>query len=220
MPTPIVLLAQGTAVTQVPAPAPLAPPVQSAREGFNAQGVPQTLDAVRSMRSQRGELSDQLTSALGRRATLARQYEEASVAQKPALEARIQQLDDRILGIEQEIARTGQLISRAPGQFLTQSEQINFGQLSDMRADSTAIMVVLTIFVLCPIAISIARNIWRRGSLPNTKVVDSELNERLRRLEGGVDTIALEVERISEGQRFVTKLLAEREKERLSAPRE
>jgi hypothetical protein len=50
--------------------------------------------------------------------------------------------------------------------------------------------------------------------------VDSELSDRLRRLEGGVDTIALEVERISEGQRFVTKLLAEREKDRLSAPRQ
>ncbi len=216
MAQPILLFAQQTAVTQTPAPAPPAPP----GNGFNADGVPQTLEAVRSMRAQRGELSDQLTSALGRRATLARQYEDASEAQKPALEARIQQLDERILGIEQEIARTGQLISRAPGQFLTQSEMPNLGPFVDMQTDMTAIVSVLSIFVLAPIAISVARLIWRRSSLPKVTAVDSELSERLRRLEGGVDTIALEVERISEGQRFVTKLLAEREKERLTAPRE
>lgn len=41
-------------------------------------------------------------------------------------------------------------------------------------------------------------------------------DDRLSHLERAVDAIALEVERISEGQRFTTKLLAEREAE---APR-
>jgi hypothetical protein len=35
-------------------------------------------------------------------------------------------------------------------------------------------------------------------------------NERLARIEQAIDAMAIEVERISEGQRFVTKLLAER----------
>ena len=35
-------------------------------------------------------------------------------------------------------------------------------------------------------------------------------NDRMTRLEQAVESIALEVERISEGQRFTTKLLAER----------
>ena len=35
-------------------------------------------------------------------------------------------------------------------------------------------------------------------------------DERMTRLEQAVESIALEVERISEGQRFTTKLLAER----------
>lgn len=211
-------------MTQGPAPAaPPALPTALTGEGFDAQGVPQTLEAVRSLRAQRSELSDQLVSAAGRRTSLARQIESAPAAQKPALEARIQQLDERILGIEQEIARTGKLISQAPGQYLTQSEQPDFGNFTnftDMRPDFTAISVVLTIFVLAPIAVSVARLVWRRASHTPTKLADTELNDRLRRLEGGVDTIALEVERISEGQRFVTKLLAEREKERLTAPRE
>ena len=40
-------------------------------------------------------------------------------------------------------------------------------------------------------------------------MVFNEMAQRLERVEGGVDTIALEIERISEGQRFVTKLLSE-----------
>jgi hypothetical protein len=36
------------------------------------------------------------------------------------------------------------------------------------------------------------------------------LDQRLERIEQAVDAIAIEVERISEGQRFTTKLLADR----------
>ena len=47
------------------------------------------------------------------------------------------------------------------------------------------------------------------GESPSTHgvVVD---DERMTRLEQAVESIALEVERISEGQRFTTKLLADR----------
>lgn len=37
-----------------------------------------------------------------------------------------------------------------------------------------------------------------------------DANARLARIEAAVDTIAVEVERISEGQRFLTKLQSER----------
>lgn len=39
------------------------------------------------------------------------------------------------------------------------------------------------------------------------------LEERLGRIEQAIDAMSVEVERISEGQRFTTKLLAERTKE-------
>lgn len=47
----------------------------------------------------------------------------------------------------------------------------------------------------------------RAASLP---APDPRAEERLARIEAAVESIAIEVERISEGQRFVTKLLAER----------
>ena len=50
---------------------------------------------------------------------------------------------------------------------------------------------------------------WERGAqrpLPPSP----EITTRLERIEQAVDTIAIEVERISEGQRFVTRIMAER----------
>ena len=52
-----------------------------------------------------------------------------------------------------------------------------------------------------------ARNSWIRGSQPPPRQVD---DSRLDRLEAAVDAIAIEVERISESQRFTVGLLAER----------
>ena len=49
----------------------------------------------------------------------------------------------------------------------------------------------------------------RKGQAELPKGVD----QRLERIEQAVDSIAIEVERISEGQRFTTKLLSERANE-------
>lgn len=52
-----------------------------------------------------------------------------------------------------------------------------------------------------------ARRLERDGSAPRQS---SDVSERLARIENAIETMAVEVERISEGQRFTTKLLAER----------
>jgi hypothetical protein len=45
-----------------------------------------------------------------------------------------------------------------------------------------------------------------------------EVHDGLAQLQRAVDAIAIEVERLSEGQRFTTKLLAEREREAAQIP--
>jgi len=45
---------------------------------------------------------------------------------------------------------------------------------------------------------------------PESPALGAYAEERLARIEQAVDAIAIEVERISEGQRFTTKLLSER----------
>lgn len=48
---------------------------------------------------------------------------------------------------------------------------------------------------------------------------NGDTSMRLERIEQAIEAMAVEVERISEGQRFVTKLLAERAKETLPPSR-
>ena len=70
--------------------------------------------------------------------------------------------------------------------------------------------------MLYPLIRAWARRLEARGAptaLPSREVV-----ERLDRIERAVEAIAVEVERVSEGQRFVTKLLAEKPAAKLRAP--
>jgi hypothetical protein len=50
----------------------------------------------------------------------------------------------------------------------------------------------------------------RLVSQTRPSLVGMQVEERLQRIEQAVDAIAIEVERMSESQRFVTKVLAER----------
>lgn len=66
--------------------------------------------------------------------------------------------------------------------------------------------LALTAYIFRGIFSLIARHIDARAR-PG---LSSETEQRLARIEQAVDSIAVEVERISEGQRFTTRLLAER----------
>lgn len=70
------------------------------------------------------------------------------------------------------------------------------------------IMVGVTI-IGAPIARAIARRI-ERGITGEGNQVPNEIGARLERMEQAIDAIAVEVERIAEGQRFTSKLLAGR----------
>ncbi len=77
--------------------------------------------------------------------------------------------------------------------------------------------MVATIAVGAPLARAFARRMERDSKAR----VAPEVTSRLERIEQAVDAIAIEVERISEGQRFTTKLLTERASDasRLTEPR-
>jgi hypothetical protein len=63
------------------------------------------------------------------------------------------------------------------------------------------------IIVGLPLARAFARRMDRRGSGPGQ--IPGEITAQLSHLNQAVDAIALEIERISEGQRFTTRLLSE-----------
>jgi hypothetical protein len=71
--------------------------------------------------------------------------------------------------------------------------------------------VIAIIAILSGTAITITKAwINRSGSSPAADKRLQGIEDRLTRIEQAIDTIAVETERISEGQRFTTKLLADR----------
>ena len=68
--------------------------------------------------------------------------------------------------------------------------------------------MVTIIAIGVPLVRGIVKRWEREGAPPS---VPSDVTARLERMEHGIDAIAVEIERISEGQRFTTKLLSERE---------
>ena len=66
-----------------------------------------------------------------------------------------------------------------------------------------------------PLARAFAMRLERK---PAGSAIPLEVTARLERMEQAIDSIAVEVERISEGQRFTTKLLTERAPSRPGLP--
>ena len=72
-------------------------------------------------------------------------------------------------------------------------------------------ILAISIVPITAIGWPIARAYARRVEQDSTRAhIPTEVTARLERMEQAIDSIAVEVERISEGQRFTTKLLAER----------
>ena len=72
-------------------------------------------------------------------------------------------------------------------------------------------ILAISIVPITAIGWPLARAYARRVEQGETSArVPNEVTARLERMEQAIDSIAVEVERISEGQRFTTKLLSER----------
>ena len=176
---------------------------------------------VAALRERASELSNQLNSATGRRADVQRSLRNATGADRAGLEQRLGVLDTRIARLESDIDQNGaQLASLSAGRFtINQTLFSGFTNSPRRGVDNNMIpiTIVFTIFVLAPIAVSISRMFWRRGSLPKQSPQSAENTQRLERMEQAIDSIAIEIERVSEGQRFVTRLMADRQGAALGA---
>jgi septal ring factor EnvC (AmiA/AmiB activator) len=173
--------------------------------------VPMTAQEVAVFQARRAELSTQLRSAEGRRREVQKQLANASGPQDRAgLEQRIGVLDARISGLENDLGEVGRQLSSAPAALATSRPPQFMGPTARNRlAENVApISIVFTLFVLAPLAVSISRGIWKRGSMPR-QVSSPADAQRLERMEQAMEAIAIEIERVSEGQRFVTRLLSE-----------
>ncbi len=174
-----------------------------------APSGPTTQLELRDLRARRSEISSQISNVTARRDELAAQLRNAAPgADRAGIEARIGVLDKRILELEDQLNVTGRQLANARGVAATIADPP--GPVTSMpdNDQTTAIAIVFTLAVLMPLSIAWARAILRRARHA-TERPSPELSQRLDRMEAGIEAIAIEVERISEGQRFVSKLLGE-----------
>jgi hypothetical protein len=203
--------------SQPPATAPTAPQVPT---GIRIEGVPgvpaQTITVplsageVRELRARRSELLDQLQRAQNRRELVVRELPGSDGANRAGLEQRLAQLDERILQLESEMAATERAVAASPG-----NARAGGGSGGGDSDAWVAVPVLLIVFVAFPLVFAYARRIWRRSPAPRVSPAE---NGRLERIEQAVEAIAVEVERVSEGQRFVTKLLSDTGRKPASLP--
>lgn len=191
---------QNPATPKAPAPYTVTLPQEIAR--------PMTAADVQVLANRRSELSRQLTDATRRRNETAQLLNRNPSVGREGLEARLKVLDERIVQIEKDIAVNGQLIASAPPNLVQETTPAPPINIVRRGMDVTAVSLALIFAVGLPLAITSGIRMLRRDrnrppALPN------EVMERMARIENAVESIAVEVERISEGQRFVTKLMNE-----------
>jgi hypothetical protein len=184
--------------------------------GLPAQtiSIPLSLGDVRWLRARRAELTEQLTDAKDRREGITDELVGATRVNQAGLEQQLAQVDQRIVQLESELARTEQILTSAPSGFLAAVEPPDRGQTGDPEA-TVVVPSLLILFVAFPLVIAFTRRLWKGTPVARVSAAD---NGRLERIEQAVEAIAVEVERVSEGQRFVTKLLSEADRKPLSLP--
>jgi hypothetical protein len=178
---------------------------------------------VSALDIRRTELRHQLESNTERRSLLSSQLQEArgTPMQRP-LEERIQALDVRTARIDQELNQIDDAVNAALASGLTVERGPRQGiQMPQMPAmpgmmpgreakDIVARAMFFEGLGFVLLGLVLWRFMRRRGPAPPVRLA-AEDSARLEQLQRNVDVIALEVERISEGQRYVAKLLSDKQ---------
>src|SRR5207237_779468 len=119
-----------------------------------------------------------------------------------------------IVQIEKDITANVTLLNNAPPAALiggTRQDPDPEKILNQLGDEIAPVVAIVSVFVLAPFAIAISRFIWKRSTpSPQRAAPEQTSDRRLDELQHSMDAMAIEIERISEGQRFVTKVLSER----------
>jgi hypothetical protein len=194
---------QAPTTPQAPAPAP-----QSAAASAIAANKAAYLGEV----ARRDELQSQLGTLQDQRRAIANRFRQGGAAQgadETGLQAQLTLLDKQIGETFVKIAEANVAVANAaaqPGSVPPPPPPVVI-QRNGPPEEFFMLGGMIIFFVLFPMAIAASRRIWRRAG--QIMKMPPELNERMTRLEQAVESVAIEVERVGEGQRFVTNLFIE-----------
>ena len=189
------------------------PPAQPLAPIAAARGTPSPSAIYEGFRAQRRELSNQLDDLEGTRRGITSQLEEldpANTDRKP-LENRLTDIDTRIKAVDQMLAGNAAQLAQAaavPGAVVEQPPPAPRQGPPEEAWVLGGIFLIVAVF---PLSVAFARRIWRRSAAAVTSL-PRDIADRLQRMEQAIEATAVEVERIGEGQRFITRLFTEGEK--------
>jgi len=191
------------------APAPSAPQTAAPQSPVLPGGPYTAREMYEAASTQRRLIRDQLANAEGEREEVARQLRQPGVegVDKEGLEQQLRALDIRVLDLRQQLADAQLRESQAaalPGSTRESPSEVRNERFEMFMVGGTIITLVLGF----PLVIAYARRLWKKAAV--TVSMTPELDRRLDSIDRAIETTALEVERIGEGQRFVTQLLASR----------
>jgi hypothetical protein len=196
-------LIQTPQATPTPATAPVV--ATGVRDGTSASAIYQGFQA------QRRELTNQLNDLQGTRESISDQLQETPSESPEAkvLQTRLTDVDQRISSVDQMLATNSMQLAQAaavPGAVVEPRAPIR----DRPPQEAWVLGGMFIVFALFPLSIAFARRIWRRSAAVVTSL-PREFADRMSRMEQTVEATAVEVERIGEGQRFLTRLFTEGE---------
>jgi hypothetical protein len=168
---------------------------------------------------QRDELNNQMERLKDERRDITNRLngeEQLSTADKAGLEKRLTSIDGRIDVLDKQLAGADAQVASAaavPGAIVERPPEVRHGP-----PEEAFVLGGIFLFVaIFPISIAFARRIWRR-SANAVAALPQEIIERFTQIDQAVESIAVEVERIGEGQRFITRVLSEQGRPALAEP--
>ena len=175
------------------------------------RATPSASAIYEGFKAQRDVLNSQLGELESTRRDITNQMEgvAAGSPEHKALEDRLSDVDTRIKAVDQMLAGNSAQLAQAaaiPGAVLPPPPYVPHGPPEEAFVLGGMFMVI----VLLPLSVALARRIWRRSAAA-VSAFPRELADRLTRLEQTAEATSLEVERIGEGQRFLTRLFTEGE---------
>lgn len=172
----------------------------------SAPGQPSTSDYFR-LKAREKELNEQMEELQDRREELSQQVNQKVGVDRAGIEGRITTLDQRLQQIEVDLSQTGREAAQAaPASIAEPQPRIIYRGNSD--EDMIAAGFIGAFLAVCLLAPVLYRS-WRRRRAAPAMSVPAIANERIDRMEQSIDSIAVEIERVSENQRFMTRLMTE-----------
>lgn len=192
------------------APRGNAPTLTMFKQGGNeVLQIPTTHEAMMALVSQREELNDQLEEVTDRRNEIIGQLRSGPPeAAQASLQSELKVLDQRVTQLHNDLSLVGREIARASPELIAMTKEPNeeppgYNFTEGVMAGGGSV------FLLMAALLVFARRRWRKTGRAGAGVLPAGDSERLQRMENGIEAMAIEIERISENQRFVTKLLSE-----------